>query len=287
MKALIVLLATGTVMLAQTPPPAKSAPPAAKSAAPAAKTSAPAVNPLLHPESLKAIAPASFQVKFSTSHGDFVVQVHRDWAPLGADRFYNLVRSRYFTNVAFFRNVPNFIVQFGMAPDPKVGAVWQNATIKDDPAKAGIHNTKGTLVFATAGPNTRTNQFFVNTNDNTRSLDSQGFTPFGEVTDGLDIVLALYAGYGEQPDQNRILNEGKAYLDRSFPKLDFIKTATIVPPAGAAAPATATKTTAPATKSTAPATKSTAPATKSTAAAKATAAKSTAAKSTAPPAAKK
>jgi len=253
MKALIALLAAGTVMLAQTPPPAKSAPPATKTAAPAAKTAAPAVNPLLHPENLKATAPASFQVKFSTSHGDFVVQVHRDWAPLGADRFYNLVRSRYFTNVAFFRNVPNFIVQFGMAPDPKVGAVWQNATIKDDPPKPGVHNTKGTLVFATAGPNTRTNQFFVNTNDNTHSLDppvQQGFTPFGEVTDGMDVVLGLYALYGERPDQGRILNEGKAYLDQNFPKLDFIKTATIVPPAGAAVPAT--KSTAPAAKTTAP-----------------------------------
>ena len=247
MKALIVLLATGTVMLAQTPPPTKSAAPAAKSAAPAAK--APAVNPLLHPENLKAIAPASFQVKFTTTKGDFFVTVHRDWSPLGADRFYNLVKNRYFTNVAFFRNVPNFIVQFGMAPDPKVGAVWQNASIKDDPAKPGVHNTKGTLVFATAGPGTRTNQLFVNTNDNTRSLDSQGFTPFGEVTTGMDIVLGFYAGYGERPDQGRILNEGAAYLDKNFPSLDKIKTATIVPAAGAAAPAT--KSTAPAAKSTA------------------------------------
>src|ERR1039458_910861 len=136
MKVFIVLLATGTVMLAQTPPPAKSA-------APAAKTAAPAVNPLLHPESLKAKAPDLFKVKFSTTHGDFVVEVHRDWSPLGADRFYNLVKSHYFTDVAFFRNVPNFIVQFGMAPDPKVGAVWQNATIKDDPAKPAVHNNCG------------------------------------------------------------------------------------------------------------------------------------------------
>jgi peptidyl-prolyl cis-trans isomerase A (cyclophilin A) len=241
MKVLIALLATGTVMLAQTPPPAKSA-------APAAKSAAPAVNPLLHPENLKAIAPASFDVKFTTTKGDFVVTVHRDWSPLGADRFYNLVKNRYFTNVAFFRNVPGFIVQFGMAPDPKIGAVWQNASIKDDPAKPGVHNTKGTLVFATAGPGTRTNQLFVNTNDNTRSLDSQGFTPFGEVTEGMDVVMGLYAGYGERPDQGRILNEGAAYLDKNFPNLDKIKTAVVVPAAGAA----------PAAKSTAPATKSTA-----------------------------
>jgi len=244
------LLATGAVMLAQTPPPAKSAAPAAKSAAPAAKApAAPAVNPLLHPENLKAIAPASFQVKFTTTKGDFVVEVHRDWSPLGADRFYNLVKNRYFTNVAFFRNLTGFIVQFGMSPDPKIGAVWQEAKIKDDPAKPTVHNTKGTVVFATAGPGTRSNQFFVNYGDN-RSLDSQGFTPFGEVTEGMDIALAINSAYGERPDQGRILTEGAAYLDKSFPSLDKIKTATIVPAAGVVAPA-GTKSTAPAAKSTA------------------------------------
>jgi peptidyl-prolyl cis-trans isomerase A (cyclophilin A) len=232
MKALIVLLATGTVMLAQTPPPAKSAAPPAKSAA----SAAPAVSPLLHPETLKAKAPDSFKVKLTTTKGDFVVQVHRDWSPQGADRFYNLVRSRYFTNVAFFRIVPNFIVQFGMAPDPKVGAVWQTASIKDDPMLPTVHNTKGTVVFATSGPNTRSNQFFVNTNDNTRSLDAQGFSPFGEVTEGMDIVLGLYAGYGERPEQGRILQEGKAYLDKNFPNLDSIKAAVVMPADGAATP---------------------------------------------------
>lgn len=218
-------------MLAQTPPPAKSAAPAAK---------APAVNPLLHPESLKATAPASFEVKFSTTKGDFTVAVHRDWSPNGADRFYNLVKNHYFTNVAFFRNLPGFIVQFGMSPDPKIGAVWQNANIRDDPAKPGVHNTKGTVVFATAGPNTRTNQFFVNLGDNTSgpgNLDAQGFTPFGEVTDGMAVVTSLYSAYGERPDQGKILNEGAAYLDKNFPNLDKIKSATIVPAAGAA-PAT-------------------------------------------------
>ena len=241
MKALIVLLATGAALSAQTPPPKSAAPPAKAPAAPAA----PAVNPLLHPETLKAVAPASFLVKFSTTKGDFIVTVHKDWSPIGTDRFYNLVRNRYFTNVAFFRNVPNFIVQFGMAPDPKIGAVWQDAKIKDDPASATAHNTKGTLVFATSGPNTRSNQFFINTNDNSRGLDPQmspannsGFTPFGEVTEGLDIVLGLYAGYGEKPDQGRILNEGAPYLDKNFPSLDKIKTATVMPAAPAGAPAT-------------------------------------------------
>lgn len=235
MKALIVLLATGAVMLAQTPPP--------KTATPPTKSAAPAVNPLLHPESLKAKAPDSFKVKFTTTEGDIVVQVHRDWSPIGADRFYNLVRAHYFTNAAFFRIVPGFIVQFGMAPDPKVGAVWQNANIKDDPMKPTVHNTKGTLVFATAGPNTRTTQLFINTGDNTRSLDAQNFSPFGEVTEGMDVVVKLYSGYGERPEQGRILQEGKAYLDKNFPKLSVIKSATIMPADGAA----------PATKSTAPA----------------------------------
>jgi peptidyl-prolyl cis-trans isomerase A (cyclophilin A) len=262
MKAFLVLLATGTVMLAQTPPPAKSAAPATKSAAPAAKT--PAVNPLLHPETLKAIAPATVQVKFTTTKGDFIVTVHRDWSPNGADRFYNLAKSRYFNDNSFFRIVPGFIGQFGMPPDPKVGAVWEHATIKDDPAKAGVHNTKGTLVFAATGlPNSRTTQLFINLNDNTRSLDSQGFTPFGEVTDGMDVVMNLYSGYGDGadmgghgPTQGMIVSQGKPYLDKNFPKLDSIKTATIVPAAGAAAPAT--KSTSPATKSTSPAAKSTA-----------------------------
>jgi peptidyl-prolyl cis-trans isomerase A (cyclophilin A) len=234
MKAFFVLLAAGTVMLAQTPPPAKSAAPASK---------APAVNPLMHPETLKARAPDSFRVKFTTTHGDFVVAVHRDWAPLGADRFYNMVRSHYFTNVAFFRFVPGFIVQFGKAPDPKVEAVWTDASIKDDPRKATVHNTKGTLVFANAGANSRSNQLFVNLGDNSSNLDNQvGFTPFGEVTEGMDIVQGLYSGYGEQPDQGSITREGKAYLDRHFPKLDYVKSAVLLPAEGA-----------PAAKSTAPA----------------------------------
>jgi peptidyl-prolyl cis-trans isomerase A (cyclophilin A) len=237
MKALIVLLSTGVVMLAQTPP-AKTAAPAAKSAAPATKTAAPVSNPLLHPETLKAIAPANFKVKFTTSKGDFVVEVHRDWSPLGADRFYNLVKNRYFTNVSFFRFVPGFIVQFGMAPDPKIGAVWENASIKDDPMKPTVHNTKGTLVFATSGPNTRTTQLFVNLTDNTRSLDPQHFSPFGEVTEGYDIVSTVYSGYGETPEQSKITAQGKAYLDKNFPKMDYIKSAVIMPADGAAAPAT-------------------------------------------------
>jgi peptidyl-prolyl cis-trans isomerase A (cyclophilin A) len=241
-------------MLAQTPPP-KSAAPAAKSAAPAA----PAVNPLLHPENLKAKAPDDFKVKFTTTHGDFVVEVHRDWSPLGADRFYNLVKNRFFTNASFFRYVPGFIVQFGIPADPKVAAAWENATIKDDPYKVGLSNKKGTLVYATAGPGTRTTQFFINVGDNGRGLDrDQGhFTPFAEVVEGMDdVVMTLYSGYGGGPDegghgprQDLVQSQGKAYLDKNFPKLDSIKTAVILPADGAATPAT--KSTAPATKSSA------------------------------------
>jgi peptidyl-prolyl cis-trans isomerase A (cyclophilin A) len=256
MKAFFVLLATGAAMLAQTPPPAKSAAPATKSAAPAA----PAQNPLLHPETLKARAPEEFTVKFATTAGDFVVTVHRAWAPLGADRFYNLVRNRFFTNAAFFRVLPGFIVQFGISPDPKITAIWENATIKDDPMKPGISNKLGTLVFAQGGPSTRTTQLFINLANNGPALDSQpgGFPPFGEVTEGMDVVKSIYSGYGGDPSipdpgghgprQNLVGSQGKAYLDKNFPLLTTIKSATVVPAAGAAAPAT--KSTTPAAKST-------------------------------------
>ena len=154
-----------------------------------------------------------------------VVEVHRAWAPLGADRFYNLVVNNFFTDAPFFRYVPNFIVQFGLPANPAIGQKWQSANIKDDPVKHG--NTKGTLVFATAGPNTRTTQFFINFNDRNTFLDSQGFTPFGTVVTGLSVAEGLYSGYGEKPDQGAITTQGKAYIDKNFPKLDSIKSATI------------------------------------------------------------
>jgi peptidyl-prolyl cis-trans isomerase A (cyclophilin A) len=213
MKALIVLLATGTAMLAQTPAPTES--------------------PLLHPANLKAKAPDNFKVKFVTTHGEFTVEVHRDWSPLGADRFYNLVKNKFFTDAAFFRYVPGFIVQFGIPAKPDIAKVWENANINDDPIKPGNSNKKGTLVFATAGPNTRTTQLFVNLANNP-GLDSQHFTPFGEVTEGLDVVQGFYSAYGEQPNQGLIQSQGKAYLDKSFPKLDSIKSATVLPAEGAA-----------------------------------------------------
>jgi len=195
------------------------------------------------PAALKAKAPELFHVKFVTTHGDFVVEVHRDWAPLGADRFYNLVKNRFFTDAAFFRYVPNFIVQFGLPANPAVSAVWEKATFKDDPVKQS--NKRGTIVFATAGPNTRTTQFFINLRDNGASLDGQGFAPFGTVTEGMDIVQGLYSGYGEDADmgghgprQTLVSSQGKAYLDKNFPKLDYIKSAVVM---ASAAPSEAPK----------------------------------------------
>jgi len=185
-----------------------------------------AIDPaLLHPETLHAQAPEKFDVQFDTTRGDFVVQVDRAWAPLGADRFYNLVKHGYFTGAAFFRVVPGFIVQFGLSPDPAVNRVWRNANIKDD--RVTQSNTRGTITFATAGPNTRTTQLFINYANNA-GLDGQGFAPFGKVISGMDVVDKIYSGYGERPDQGAITTQGMSYLQKNFPNLDSIKSATIV-----------------------------------------------------------
>jgi peptidyl-prolyl cis-trans isomerase A (cyclophilin A) len=182
---------------------------------------------LLQPASLHAKAPAVYRVSFATTKGTFVVTVHRAWAPRGADRYYNLVRARFFDGVTFFRVVKDFVVQFGISPDPKVSSAWQTATIKDDPVK--ISNTPGRITFATGGPDTRTTQVFINLGSNT-SLDTQGFAPFGRVTSGMSVVNKLYGGYGEQPtgDQQQIATQGDAFLHKTFPKLDHIRTARIV-----------------------------------------------------------
>lgn len=185
---------------------------------------------LLHPATLNAKSLDSYQVKFTTTKGDFVVQVTRSWAPLGSDRFYNLVKHGFFTDAAFFRVVPGFIIQFGLSANPAVNRVWQNANIKDDPVTQS--NRPGYITFATAGPNTRTTQLFINFGNNT-FLDNQGFAPFGQVVSGMDVVQNLYSGYGERPDQGAITSQGKAYLEKSFPNLDSIKSATIVAPAAA------------------------------------------------------
>lgn len=179
---------------------------------------------LKSPGGLKEQAPATFKAEFDTSRGKFVIEVHRDWAPNGADRFYNLVKNGYFSEARFFRVVPNFMVQFGIHADPAVAAAWRPARIPDDPVKQS--NKRAYVTFATGGPNTRTTQIFINFKDNS-GLDSQGFSPFGQVTSGMDVVDKIYSGYGEQPEQGHIQTEGNAYLNKQFPKLDYVKTATI------------------------------------------------------------
>ncbi|MDQ1407162.1 MAG: hypothetical protein QOG55_2791 [Acidobacteriaceae bacterium] len=201
---------------------------------------------LLQPALLKDKAPETYQVKFETSKGDFTVSVTRAWAPLGADRFYNLAKHHFFDNESFFRVLNGFIAQFGISAYPALNPVWEKATIKDDPVTQS--NKKYFLTFATAGPNTRTTQLFINLADNPR-LDGMGFAPFGQVTEGMNVVDSLYADYGEGapsgsgPNQDEIQKQGKAYLDKNFPKLDFIKTTTLTP-----APSPATHRTLPAKK---------------------------------------
>jgi peptidyl-prolyl cis-trans isomerase A (cyclophilin A) len=176
-------------------------------------------------------APESFKVKFETTKGNFTVEVTRSLSPNGADRFYNLARSGYFKDVAFFRVIPGFMCQFGIHGDPKVSAAWRKAQIPDDTVKGS--NTRGAITFATAGPNTRTSQLFISFGDNSR-LDRTGFSPFGKVTDGMDVVDKINGEYGEGapsgrgPDQGRIQTEGNAYLKKDFPNLDYIKSTTVV-----------------------------------------------------------
>lgn len=221
MKSLLSALALCAILLPGTLSPAQAARPRPRTTA--SSDSRPS---LLRPASLTAKAPAEFKVSFTTTCGDFVVQVHRDWAPLGADRFYNLVRHGFFTNASFFRVVPNFVVQFGLSANPAISKVWQDARIQDDPVKQS--NKRGTIVFAMAGPNTRTTQFFINFKDNAR-LDGMGFAPFGEVVEGMENVDKIYAGYGEQPRQDLIVDQGDAYLAKNFHELDKIKLARVVP----------------------------------------------------------
>ena len=185
---------------------------------------------LANPAALTEKAPATYKVRFDTSKGPFVVQVNRDWAPNGADRFYNLVKNGFYDDARFFRVINGFMVQFGINKDPRISAPWRAAQIKDDPVKQS--NKRGMITFATAGPNSRTTQVFINFGDNA-GLDGQGFSPFGQVVSGMDVVDKLYADYGEGaprgrgPDQGRIQGEGNAYLNAEFPRLDFIKSATI------------------------------------------------------------
>lgn len=172
--------------------------------------------------------PDTYRVKFETSKGDFVVEVHRDWAPLGAERFHELVSNGFYDDCKFFRVVSGFMVQFGISGDPKVSAKWDEAKLKDDPVRRS--NKKGFMTYAKTGmPNSRTTQVFINFENNAR-LDADGFAPFAEVVEGMDVVESLYSGYGEAPSklQFEIKEQGNKILETRFPKLDSIKKATIV-----------------------------------------------------------
>ncbi len=188
---------------------------------------APDKSVLLDPEheSWARQAPDSFLVKFETSQGDVVIKVTREWAPLGADRFYNLVDNGFYDGCRFFRIISEFMAQLGINGDPEVSDVWRNQPINDDPNK--VPNIRGRITFAMSGLNTRTTQIFISYGDN-GFLDEQGFSPFGQVVKGMDVVDKLYAKYGEAapqgngPDQGRIQHEGNPYLNDEFPELDHI-----------------------------------------------------------------
>jgi peptidyl-prolyl cis-trans isomerase A (cyclophilin A) len=228
---------------AEAPAETKAETPATAPAQPEAKASAPAEalrkgydRALLRPANVNEKAPETFQVKFTTTRGDFVVTVTRAWAPIGADRFYNLVKHRFFDNASFFRVVPGFVVQFGISAYPAVSAAWEKANIQDEPVIQS--NKRGYLTYAkTSMPNTRSTQIFINLKDNA-GLDRQGFSPFGYVdAQGMKVVDMLYDQYGDSsgPEQDQISKQGKPYLDKDWPKLDSIKTGTLVGPAAAAA----------------------------------------------------
>lgn len=186
---------------------------------------------LTDPSKFKETAPATFKAKFETTKGDVVIEVVRAQAPLGADRFYNLVKAGYFKDIAFFRVIPGFMAQFGIHGNPKVASSWRAAKIQDDPVKSG--NPTGAISFAMAGPNTRTTQFFINLADNSR-LDGMGFASFGKVVEGMDVVSKINGEYGEGaprgrgPDQGRVQSEGNDYLKKDFSKLDYILSATVL-----------------------------------------------------------
>jgi len=194
----------------------------------------PSDRPLLGPDApeMKKKAPDRFKARFTTSQGTFTISSERATAPLGADRFYNLVRGRFFEEARFFRVLSGFMVQFGIPADPADSALWKDANIPDDPVTAS--NTRGTVCYAISGPGTRTTQLFINYSNGNRRLDRDGFAPIGEVTEGMNVVDKLYAGYGEGapsgsgPSQKRMERQGNPYLLRDFPKLDYIMKAEIV-----------------------------------------------------------
>jgi len=222
-SALASVFVAGTAALVA----AQAAPKPAAPAQPAAPAK-PAVNRLLNPAALTAKAPEEFTVKFDTSKGPVILALHRAWAPKGVDRFYNMVRAGFFSNVRFFRVIPNFMAQFGVNGNPDVNAAWEKVRLTDDPPN-GQKNVRGMLTYGTTGqPNSRGTQLFINYKDNSY-LDAQGFVPIGQVTEGMEVVDMLNSEYGAAPQNNqqRIVAEGNKYLIANFPKLDYIKTATI------------------------------------------------------------
>jgi peptidyl-prolyl cis-trans isomerase A (cyclophilin A) len=227
LTSLLIVTASGFACRGEAPAPSPSPTTAAATPTPVPTP----LPPLLNPEQATEKAPEQFRVRFETTKGPFVVEVHRDWAPRGADRFYNLVKLGYYDGVTFFRVIDDFMVQFGIHGDPQVSAVWRNAQIPDDPVKQS--NTRGMVTFATAGPDTRTTQIFINYKNNS-PLDAQGFAPFGRVVEGMSVVDSLYSGYGEGaprgagPRQDRAQAEGNAYFRSDFPRLDHIETAKII-----------------------------------------------------------
>lgn len=171
-------------------------------------------------------APDEFTVRLETSAGPVVIQVTRDWAPHGADRFYQLVRNGFYDEQRFFRVVPGFVVQWGLSGNPKLNMAWRQANILDDPVKQS--NTRGRITYAkTNRPNTRTTQLFINLGNNA-NLDGQNFAPFGEVVEGMEVVDQINAEYGQQPNQGQIATNGNAYLKENFPNLDYIAKAEII-----------------------------------------------------------
>jgi peptidyl-prolyl cis-trans isomerase A (cyclophilin A) len=187
---------------------------------------------LKNPAALTEKAPDTYRAKFDTTKGAFVIEVNRAWAPLGADRFYNLVKNGYYDNCRFFRVIDGFMAQFGISGDPSLNTLWRQARIQDDPVKQS--NKRGWVSFATSGPNSRTTQVFVNYADQNSQLDGMGFAPFGRVVQGMNVVDSLYSGYGEGaprgkgPEQFKAQTEGNTYLQKEFPKLDYVKSAVIV-----------------------------------------------------------
>jgi cyclophilin family peptidyl-prolyl cis-trans isomerase len=195
----------------------------------------PPASPLLNPgaPAMRGRAPDSYRVRLHTSKGPVVIEVHRAWAPNGADRFYNLVRASFYDDARVFRIRAGVFAQFGINADPRVAKVWRNATIPDDPFR-GVSNERGTVAYAFRDPNGRTTQVFINLRDNSGTYDKEPFVPFGRVVAGMDVVDALYSGYGERAGggiragtQDPVFAGGNAYLEREFPKLDYIRRATI------------------------------------------------------------